>query len=62
MVLRMIWALTWQTLTLVTTVWAIADQLSVIETNSVAPPAAHDRQQPDSNQDGGTSDLPRATE
>lgn len=39
MAFKMIRDLTWQTLTMVTTVWAIAGYLGDIEANSATPPA-----------------------
>jgi len=53
----MIRDLTWQTLTLVSTVWAIAGYLSDIEANSVPPPAAHDRAHADSTGSNDASAL-----
>jgi hypothetical protein len=42
MAFKMIRDLTWQTLTMVTTIWAIAGYLGDIEANSAPPAAAHD--------------------
>jgi len=59
MAFKMIRDLTWQTLTMVASVWAIAGYLGDIETNFAAPSHAHDGVRTEYAEDGDAPVIPR---